>query len=120
MGKLEKVREDRVRRIAHRWGMRLIKSRRRDPQAVGFGTYWIAKDVPPELRDSIRGSEVVYAPAASDDDSKPCQMAPVGATLDEVEEYFEVGMGVGVGNKRRTGIEPLIGVLKTEGGRFSS
>ena len=35
----EKVRENRLRRMAERQGLRVIKSRRRDPRALDFGTY---------------------------------------------------------------------------------
>ena len=35
----EKVRENRLRRMAERQGYGLMKSRRRDPQAYDFGTY---------------------------------------------------------------------------------
>ncbi len=48
----DKVRENRVRRAAQRQGLALVKSRRRDPQATGFGTYglvhngaWVLADV---------------------------------------------------------------------------
>ena len=37
--KAEKVRENRLRRMAERQGLRLEKSRRRDPRAVDYGTY---------------------------------------------------------------------------------
>jgi hypothetical protein len=37
----EKVRENRLRRMAERQGLRLVKSRRRDPLAIDFGTYSI-------------------------------------------------------------------------------
>ena len=37
----EKVRENRLRRMAARQGLALRKSRRRDPRAVDYGTYWI-------------------------------------------------------------------------------
>ena len=36
-----KVRENRLRRMAERQGFRLVKSRRRDPLAVGYGRYRI-------------------------------------------------------------------------------
>ena len=36
-----KVRENRLRRAAERQGLRLVKSRRRDPRAVGLGTYML-------------------------------------------------------------------------------
>jgi hypothetical protein len=39
MGNAEKVREDRLRRMAGRQGLRLEKSRRRDPRALDYGTY---------------------------------------------------------------------------------
>jgi hypothetical protein len=39
MGNAEKVREDRLRRRAGRQGLRLQKSRRRDPRALDYGTY---------------------------------------------------------------------------------
>lgn len=35
----EKVRENRLRRMADRYGFRLIKSRSRDPRAVDYGLY---------------------------------------------------------------------------------
>lgn len=35
----EKVRENRLRRMAERQGLRLEKSRLRDPRAIGYGTY---------------------------------------------------------------------------------
>lgn len=35
----EKVRENRLRRVAERRGLALTKSRRRDERAVDFGTY---------------------------------------------------------------------------------
>jgi hypothetical protein len=37
----EKSREDRLRRTAERQGLRLAKCRRRDPRAIGFGTYML-------------------------------------------------------------------------------
>jgi hypothetical protein len=37
----EKVRENRVRRMAKRQGMKLMKSRRRDPLAIDYGGYML-------------------------------------------------------------------------------
>ena len=37
----EKVRENRLRRMAERQGMMLQKSRRRDPRAIDFGGYML-------------------------------------------------------------------------------
>jgi hypothetical protein len=41
MGTDEKVRENRLRRMAERQGLRLVKSRRRDPRAIDYGTYML-------------------------------------------------------------------------------
>lgn len=37
----EKVRENRLRRMAKRQGLVLKKSPRRDPQALDYGRYWL-------------------------------------------------------------------------------
>jgi hypothetical protein len=37
----QKVRENRLRRMASRQGLQLMKSRRRDPRALDYGTYWL-------------------------------------------------------------------------------
>lgn len=37
----EKVRENRLRRMAGRQGLQLLKSRRRDPRAIDYGIYWL-------------------------------------------------------------------------------
>ena len=37
-----KVRENRLRRMAERQGLTITKSRRRDPRATDYGIYWIA------------------------------------------------------------------------------
>jgi len=39
----EKIRENRLRRMADRQGYALVKSRRRDPHALGFGGYMIVE-----------------------------------------------------------------------------
>lgn len=44
----EKVRENRLRRMAQRQGLRLEKSRRRDPRALDFGGYWLVDGPAPE------------------------------------------------------------------------
>jgi hypothetical protein len=36
---VDKIRENRLRRMAERQGLQLQKSRRRDPRATGYGTY---------------------------------------------------------------------------------
>ena len=41
----EKVRENRLRRKLDRMGYRLVKSKRKDPDSVGFGLYAVADKV---------------------------------------------------------------------------
>jgi hypothetical protein len=40
----EKIRENRMRRMAHRQGLALVKSKRRDPRAVGYGGYLLVDE----------------------------------------------------------------------------
>jgi hypothetical protein len=48
-----KVRENKLRRAAGRQGLTLMKSRRRDPRAVGYGTYMLV--------DAATGNLVAWA-----------------------------------------------------------
>jgi hypothetical protein len=41
MDTAERVRENRLRRMADRQGLRLEKSRRRDPRAIDYDRYWL-------------------------------------------------------------------------------
>jgi hypothetical protein len=41
LAQIEKVRENRLRRMADRQGLRLLKSRVRDPRSIDFGIYWL-------------------------------------------------------------------------------
>ncbi|MGY1845512.1 hypothetical protein [Modestobacter sp. SYSU DS0875] len=61
----EKVKENRLRRVAARRGLKLTRSRRRDPRALDYGRYWLT-----EVRSN--------APASPES----------GLTLDQVEEYL--------------------------------
>ena len=69
MGETEKVRENRLRRMAARQGLVLKKSRRRDPRALGYGGYMLV--------DAFTNSVV-----AGELDS------PRALTLDDVEAYL--------------------------------
>lgn len=40
----DKVRENRLRRMAQRQGLQLVKSRRRDPRAIGYGGFMLVDD----------------------------------------------------------------------------
>lgn len=62
-----RVWENRIRRMAHRQGLRLEKSRRRDTQAADYGTY--------RLVDATTGTVVSYGGST-----------PYGLTLDEIEK----------------------------------
>ena len=62
----EKVRENRLRRMAERQGLALRKSRRRDPRAIDYGVFWL---VDPGLNWLVVGE-------------------PGGWNLDQVEQYL--------------------------------
>ncbi|GAA4169085.1 hypothetical protein [Shinella granuli] len=64
MAETDKVKENRVRRVAERRGMRLEKSRRRDPKAIDFGGYML---IDAATNTVILGS-TSYAYSASLDD----------------------------------------------------
>ncbi|MCU1669556.1 MAG: hypothetical protein JWP40_2483 [Blastococcus sp.] len=61
----EKVRDNRLRRVAERRGMKLTRSRRRDPKALDYGLYW--------LTDARTGETV---------------SPEVGVDIDEIERRF--------------------------------
>lgn len=69
-----KVRENRLRRMADRQGLRLVKSRRRDPLAVDYGRYRVetSEGLEPKRFASPMGW---------------------GLTLDEVENRLAGGRG---------------------------
>ena len=70
----DKVRENRLRRMADRQGLRLTRSRRRDPLALDYGAYWLV-DI--ELNAVVAGD------------------SNVGMTLDEVEAELLRGRRTG-------------------------
>ena len=65
-GTVEKIRENRVRRMAQRQGLALHKSRRRDRRAIDYGVYWLV--------DATRKDAIM--------------MTSRGATLDAIEAYL--------------------------------
>jgi len=67
---VEKVRENRLRRMAERRGLVLKKSRRRDPQAVDYGAYWLVE---------AEGNFLVYGDQW-------------GTDLDGIEEFLTGGV----------------------------
>lgn len=66
----DKVRENRLRRMADRQGLRLDKSRRRDPRALDYGGYHL---VNPSTNVLIFGEVAGRG---------------FGASLDEIERYL--------------------------------
>ncbi|MGW2936071.1 hypothetical protein ACWDA7_30435 [Streptomyces sp. NPDC001156] len=60
----DKIRENRLRRMAGRQGLSLRRSRRRDPRALDYGLYWL---------DRADGTTAT---------------APEGSTIDEIEHYL--------------------------------
>jgi hypothetical protein len=69
----DKVRENRLRRMADRQGLLLRKSRRRDPNAWDYGTF--------ELIDPSNGCTLTPSPTG-----RAC-----GITLDQIEHELESG-----------------------------
>ena len=70
MANPEKVRENRLRRMAERQGLALHKNRRRDPRARDYGLYWLQwVDAATPSHDAWIGY-------------------PDGLTVDEVEAYL--------------------------------
>lgn len=67
----DRVRENRLRRMAARQGLRLLKSRRRDPYASGYGTYVL----------------VPVADAVADEAETRAE-AVFGCDLDEIERQL--------------------------------
>lgn len=84
MDNTEKTRENRVRRVALRRGLRLEKSRRRDAGATGFGGY--------RLVDTIRDEIVLGA-----------DRHEFGATLDDVEAALAAGIAANYDEPRPEG-----------------
>lgn len=61
----EKTRETRLRRMAERQGLRLVKSRRRDPRAIDYDRWMI---VDPYRNAVVTGAEVTGRPNLTLDD----------------------------------------------------
>lgn len=82
---MDKARENRARRAAQRQGRVLVKSRVRDPRAIGYGTWEVVKGKRRRLGDLSRGK---------------------GVSLDEVERFLWRAQGGGpMGSKRVKQIE---------------
>ena len=69
----DKVRENRLRRVADRQGLKLRRSRRRDPQAIDYGLYALTAQDGRGFTH-LQGPNSIYA-----------------LSLDEVEEYLTKG-----------------------------
>ena len=67
----QKILEDRLRRAARQQGLQLVKSRRRNPEACGYGRYMLI-----DLTQNI----IVYG---TEDSREPT------ATLGEIEDYLK-------------------------------
>lgn len=61
----DKTRETRLRRMADRQGVRLVKSRRRDPRAIDYGGYML---VDLQTNTIVAGTETLGRPHWSLDD----------------------------------------------------
>lgn len=69
-----RTKEIRLRNAAIRQGLNLRKSRTRDPRALGYGKWTLTRRAVPGLPEWTPG-EPVYG-------------HPLGATLDEIENYL--------------------------------
>ena len=54
----EKIRENRLRRMAARQGLTLTRSKRRDPRALDYGVYWIGDANNQALLTNERGIDL--------------------------------------------------------------
>jgi hypothetical protein len=77
----DKVRENRLRRMAARQGLALAKSRRRDQYAIDYGDYWL---VDPDRNAIVYGEPGRFH-----------------LGLDDVEAYLKGGQGRGKTKTRR-------------------
>lgn len=68
----DKVRENRIRKQAARRGLMLQRSKRRDPDALDYGKYWLV---------DISTNVVIFG--------GPGVLGGPDADLDEVEEYLK-------------------------------
>jgi hypothetical protein len=80
MESTEKVRENRARRAAIRQGLRLVKIRRRDPRAIGYGKYWIVQPNPTHPWPAPKGTPTAGLPTMLTSES--------GMTLEHVEDWL--------------------------------
>jgi hypothetical protein len=67
----DKIRENRLRRMAARQGLQLCKTRRRDPQAIDYDCYALADQA---------SSGIVFGVGA---------LGRYSASLDEIEDYLQ-------------------------------
>jgi hypothetical protein len=82
----EKIRENRLRRMATRQGLHLVKARWRDPRALGYGGYMIVDDSPNALVADCTNLDQVEA-WLTDDEARERRAkeietpTPAGATV---------------------------------------
>src|SRR5712671_6443778 len=82
MDAVEKVREARLRRMAKRQGLKLVRSRRRDPLAIDYGRYVI---VDPDSNRTVAG-ELGSASAMTLDDVEGWLTSPGPMTVEVILE----------------------------------
>ena len=96
-----KIRENRLRRMAERQELRLVKSRRRDPRALGYGGYmlvdWNNRAVAGEV-DSDRALELDEVEAWLDRKIPPERMAREQRDRMHAAGLFWDGLGSWVQN----------------------
>jgi hypothetical protein len=70
-----KARENRLRRTAERRGLRLVKSRRRDPRALDYGSWYITDASTSGLLTSEHGIDLDQVEAWLNEDTTQCSRA---------------------------------------------
>lgn len=84
----DKTRENRLRRMASRQGLKLVKNPRRDTRAFDFGTYMLVKADDPEEMVVDFGWTYTASPETT-------------SWLDDIEVYLTTGHHPGVAHPRK-------------------
>ena len=88
----DKIRENRLRRMAERQGLRLVKSRRRDPLALDYGRYWLLAPIGSHATDECEGCNEVKEIPMMDLDPGTGQLFP-GICSECVETRYHMQVG---------------------------
>lgn len=100
----DKTRETRLRRMAERQGLRLVKSRRRDPRALDYGRYWLAAPEQGHKVDECEGcNERKEIPLMDLDPGTGILFPGICAECAETRFHMQVGQRLRLRNPGRNG-----------------